>query len=162
MTSITNYNITSKFVENINNKHTEELIKELDLDIQTENDIHASYSSMTGILIVAIATLLVVIKRQRNKQKKQKKKIQRRGPEGTSVKIQFVGDVNKKEERETGDTQTTEEIVDMEKYNAMLDEEEMQCQEIQHVEKATTDKDYKLRYEGYMKGALERMRVRRT
>ena len=50
----------------------------------------------------------------------------------------------------------------MEKYNAMLDEEEMQCQEIQHIEKAATDKDYKLRYEGYMKGALERMRLRRT
>ena len=117
---------------------------------------------MTGILIVAIATLLVIIKRQRNKQKKQKEKTQRKGPEGTSIKIQFVGDAQQKTKQEHGDNQTTEEIVDMEKLNLMLEEEEIQCQEIQHVEKAATNKDYKLRYEGYMKGALERMRVRRT
>ena len=80
-------NITSKFVENINNEQTEELIKELDLDIQTENDnnaIHASYSIMTGILIVAIATLLVVIKRQRRKKKKKKRKIQSEGQKAPS------------------------------------------------------------------------------
>ena len=50
----------------------------------------------------------------------------------------------------------------MENYNAMLYEEEMQSQEIQHVEKAATSKDYIMRYEGYMKGALERRRVRRA
>ena len=108
-------NITASFIEKVNNEHTEELIKELDLDIQNENDntaIHASYSSMTGILMIALAMFLVIIQRQRKKQNKQKEKIQRKGPNGTSIKIQFVGDAHqKKQEHEDS---PPEEIVDME------------------------------------------------
>ena len=93
--------VTASFVEKINNEHTEELIRELDLDIQNENDntaIHASYSSMTGILIVALAILLVVMQRQRKKQNNQKEKTQPKGPNGTSIKIQFVGDTHQKKQ----------------------------------------------------------------
>ena len=105
---------------------------------------------------------MVIIKRQRKKQKKKKEKTQRKGPEGTSIKIQFVGHAKQKTEQEHGDNQTTEEIVDMENINMMLEEEEIQCQEIQHVEQATSTKEYELRYDWYIDRALERMKLRKS
>ena len=92
---------------------------------------------MTGILMIALAMLLVIIQRQRKKQNKQKEKIQRKGPNGTSIKIQFVGDAHqKKQEHEDS---PPEEIVDMENLDQMLDEVEDDnlSQEIKYARQST-------------------------